>query len=82
MHNVILISSDATMRTRCTNQKASQLLHQGLARITKLYPYTLQLKGNKSSGLDSSSSVINSLNPSNMPPLSAKKRLKSLEEVV
>lgn len=83
MHNVILLSSDATTKQRLTRQMASQLLHHGLARVTQFYPYTLQLKGDKPFPLEPFSEVvIKPDSPLNMPPLSAKKRLKNLEEVV
>ena len=82
MHNVILLSPDATMAQRLSRERASELLHLGLARITKFYPYTLQLKGDKGAQSDPFSEGVTPKGPINRPPLSAKVRLKMLEEVV
>ncbi len=45
MHSAILLSPDAQVRQPCSPVVAGQLLRLGLAKITKFYPYTLQLKG-------------------------------------
>lgn len=44
MRNAILLSQDLTKGRRCSMAMARQLLQQGLARIIRFYPYTLQLK--------------------------------------
>ena len=45
MHNITLLSHDNLYQWPCTAKMAKRLLDKGKARIVKLYPYTLKLKG-------------------------------------
>ncbi|MBS0286186.1 MAG: hypothetical protein JSR17_02755 [Proteobacteria bacterium] len=84
MHNVILLSHDAKKELHCSRSLASHLLHQGLAKITKFYPYTLQLKSPKPfDPFDEDKESVFSPNiPRNNPPRVMKRQVRVQEEVL
>lgn len=54
MRNIQLLSATENLVSQLTFEEASHILHHGLARIVKFYPYTLQLKENNPSEPDES----------------------------
>ncbi len=82
MHNIILLSDDAKYQKQCTQAMAQQLLHHGLARITKFYPYTLQLKQKPQDPKEPFGEAVLPRSPLGNPPMNAKRIKLCLEEVV
>lgn len=67
MSKVTLLSIDSSKIQHCTIRFANQLLHHGLARIVKFYPYTLQLKKAGWSGNAQDDGQLVPQNPSHSP---------------
>lgn len=81
MLDVIIISPDTKLKQSCPYSLAEQLLRQGLAKIVKFYPYTLQLKGKPFDPRDPlASEKQNSPSPNINPP--TVKRMKLFSEEV
>lgn len=76
MRKVIVLSADLSKGRSCSLEMARELLQQGLARIIRFYPYTLQLKGLLDNGKESlEDDHMVPAAPVNTPP-SLTKRLK------